>query len=78
MYVKYEITRSLAFGKGTQSTSFVVSFFTALSALQVYRGQTMRQKHGSLWGYRRQPYTQQKYSVCRLMFCESFPEFGVV
>ena len=44
----------------------------ALSALQVYRAQTLWQKHDPLWGYRRLSYSRHKY-VCRLVFRVFFP-----
>ena len=50
----------------------------ALSASQVYRAQTLLQKHDPLWDCRRLSYSRQKYNVCRLVFCGSFPGFGVV
>ena len=40
----------------------------ALSASQLYRAQTLRQKHDPLWGYRRLPYSRQKDGVCVDLF----------
>ena len=50
----------------------LTSFCIALSASQVYRAQTLRQKHDPLWGYQRQPYSRQKDGVCRLVLRGSF------
>ena len=74
---RYQKVRRDPFLLWRSCRNYSTSFCIALSASQVYRAQTLRQKHDPLWGYQRQPYSRQKDGVCWLVFRGSFPGFGI-